>query len=389
MPTQWKPALPQPLAERRARQAVADAPSKNFQLLFAGAELVLNYDRRKEYQAKARQDLKDVAAAGTQVARDEAGREAAKRAGDPKQMLLAYLKDTIPGLEEAERIVEELVPDFLADLAGAVPYFGPCLQIVRGSTNLVLAARSGVQLYDLKKTAPIVTPGAPLGAVKAMQELVEREIARELLVGGRQIAAGSASIAVTAANFGADYASPVIGAANALLSFTHNVFLHARDNREMKRANLLLADTGRLTVEVFNASPILGCFLVGQVPTSDLLNMISSQIGASPDWMTQVEKVAKDHIHPLQYRAAKLIQSSRFYLKSPNEQLFQTQLNKASLLPIDGNGPEAYVNLALNKKYNFGRQVSEAKHTVRTGVTNAGRGVLQRMGVLKAPVQLP
>ena len=386
---QWKPALPQPLAERRARQAIAAAPSANFQLLFAGAELVLNYDRRKEYRARATQDLRTIAGLGAEVGKAQAQKEAIRRFGNPKQMLIDHVRDAIPGIEDVEQIVEELLPDFMADVAAMAPYVGPCIQVARGSTNLVLAIRSGVQLHEIRKAAPVVTPGAPLGAVKAMQKVVEREIEKELLVGGRQIAAGTASITVTAASLGADYASPIIGAANALLSFTHNVYLHWRDSREMKQANLVLGSPTGPTIEVFNSCPILGCFLVGQVPTSDLLHMISSQIGSSPDWMTQVEKVAKDHVHPLQYRAAKLIQSSRFYLKSPNEGLFQSQLNKAALLPIDGNGPMAYVNLALNRKYNFGRQVSEAKHAVRTQATSTGKGILQRMGLMKAPVQLP
>ncbi|HEU4628710.1 MAG TPA: hypothetical protein VFS08_03165 [Gemmatimonadaceae bacterium] len=385
MTTQWKPALPGQLAEQRARKAIADSPSQNLQLLFAGAELVLNYDRRKEYRAQATQDLREVATIGAGVAREKLGGMVA----NPKQMLLDYLRDALPGVEELEQIVEELVPDFLADMAGAAPYFGPCLQVVRGGTNLVMAARGTIHRYDITKAKPIITPGAPLRAVEAMQEAVEREIARELLVGSRQIAAGSASIAVTAASWGADYASPIIGAANALLNFTHNVYLHHRDNKEMRRANVLLKAPGGVTLDVFDTSPILGCFLVGQVPTSDLLNLIGTRIGSGPNWMSDVEKLVKKHIHPLQYRAAKLIQSSRFYLKSPNEALFEAMQNKAALLPVDGNGPKAYYNLAMNKKYNFGRQVSEAKHSVRKQVRGFGERMLQKMGVMKAPVQLP
>ena len=374
MSTQWKPALPGQLAEQRARAAVAAAPSQNLQLLFSGAELVLNYDRAKEYRAKATQDLREAATIGKDALADKLG----PMVPNPKQMLVDYIRDAIPGIEDVEQIIEQLIPDFVGELAGAVPYFGPCVQVARGSTNLVMAARSTVQRYEVTKAKPVITPGSPLKAVEAMQEVIDREIARELLVGGRQIAAGSASIAVTAANFGADYASPVIGVANALLSFTHNVFLAWRDNREMKQANVLLKAPDGVTLLVFDTSPILGCFLVGQLPTSDLLNQIASTIGSSPDWQTQVEVIVKKHIHPLQYRAAKLIQSSRFYLKSPNEQLFSNMHNKATLLPVDGNGPKAHLNQVLNKKYNFGRQVSEAKHTVRKQVRGAGERCCRR-----------
>ncbi|HEX5437953.1 MAG TPA: hypothetical protein VFW98_12385 [Gemmatimonadaceae bacterium] len=382
-PTQWKSALPQQVAEQRARQAIANAPQQNLQLLFSGAQLVFNYDRAKEYKRQAMADVQSLAGCAEAVA----STAASKVFGNPRQMLIDFVMDALPGIDEVEQIIEELLPNFLVEVAAAAPYIGPCIHVARGSTNLVMAARSGVHLYDVKKSAAQITPGAPLRAVEAMQVVIEREIAKEVLRGSRLIASGAAEITVMAASLGADYATPIIGAANALMSLVQNVYLHWRDRKELRTANGLLADPTGVKLEVFETCPILGCFLVGMVPTSDLLNMIATQIGASPDWMSQVETIVKKHIHPLQKRAAGLIQSSRFYLKSPNEHLFATHFNKATLRAVDGGGPKAMINLVRNKKYNFGRQVSNAKYYVRSKATTGAKRGLQKLGVMNAPAK--
>ena len=196
--------------------------------------------------------------------------------------------------------------------------------------------------------------------------------------------AAAVEITLTALSMGADWASPTIGAANALFSCAQNVFFHILDMREMKQANRVMQQPP-VTLAVFDTSPIVGCFYVGMVPTSDLLAGIASQIGSTPDWMTQTEKIVKQHIHPLQARAARLIQSSRFYLDTPMERSnlqFRVQ-NKASLRAIDGRGPQAKVNLLMNKKYNFGRQVSEAKYTVRGAIRNRVAWSAERAGLSK------
>ena len=106
MSTQWKPALPGQLAEQRARAAVAAAPSQNLQLLFSGAELVLNYDRAKEYRAKATQDLREAATIGKDALADKLG----PMVPNPKQMLVDYIRDAIPGIEDVEQIIEQPSP---------------------------------------------------------------------------------------------------------------------------------------------------------------------------------------------------------------------------------------------------------------------------------------
>lgn len=173
----------------------------------------------------------------------------------------------------------------------------------------------------------------------------------------------------------------MIGAANAIFSFAQNVFFHILDMREMKKANRAMRDHPHVTLKVFDTSPIVGCFYVGMVSTSDLMAGIAYQIGSSPDWKRDAERIIKKHIHPLRERAAILIQNSRFYLNTPMEQANRRLQNKAALRAVDGKGPTAKYNLLMNKKYNFGRQVSQAKYVVRGAIRNTAAKGLERGGM--------
>lgn len=372
-------------AELAARRAIAESSQRNVDVIFNGARLVLNYDRRKEYRAAAVADLRTAASSGL-----EAGAEAAReRILDPRRAVVALLREMLPGATEIEEAIEDLIPDIAAELASAAPYLGPCISVARGATNLAAAGRHTFQRVKVQQHSQVITPGAPLLAVKNMQKVLERQIGREVSTGSRHIATGATNITLTALSMGADWASPTIGAANALFSFAQNVYFHILDMREMKQANQAMQQP-HVTLAVFDTSPIVGCFHVGMVPTSDLLAGIAYQIGATPDWMTQTEKIVKQHIHPLQSRATVLIQQSRFYLDTPMEHAnlsFRAQ-NKASLRAIDGSGPKAKYNLVMNKKYNFGRHVSEAKYTVRGAITKRVAGGLERAGFRRLGAQL-
>lgn len=373
---------PMSAAEMQARLAVARAAQQNVDLLFNGARLVLNYDRRKEYRSAALADLRDAASSGSE-ALFEAGKEhMQERYGNPKRAVIALLREMLPGASEIEEAVEDLIPDLVGELAAAAPYLGPCISIARGTTNLGKAGRHTFQRVKVDKHSKVVAQGAPLLAVKNMRKALDRKIGAEVSTGSRHIAAGSAEIAVTAASMGGDWASPVIGTANALYSFAQNVFFHILDMREMKQANRAM-QVPHVTLEVFNTSPIIGCFYVGMVSTSDLMAGISQQIGSSRDWQSSAEKIIRDHIHPLQERATILIQSSRFYLETPMERANPMLQNKAAVRAVDGKGPKASYNLLMNKKYNFGRQVSQAQYVVRGAIRNTAAKGLERAGMRK------
>ena len=368
------PATP-PNADANARLLITLA-QQNVDAVFRGAELVLNYDRRREYKRAAMDDLRAAATSGADAAK--AGL-VGTIIGDPKAAVLALLHDMLPGVADIEEAVEDLIPELVTELAAAVPYLGPCISVAKGSTNLVKAGMHTWQRADVYRHGKHVTRGSPKAAVDAMGRVLERKIAIESFHGTRHLAAGAIEIAVTAADFGADVASPIVGAANALLCFANNVFWHILDRREMRQANTVLAQQEHITLDVFDTAPILGCYYVGMVSTSDLIAGVGSLIGGSPTWMSDTEKLVKSHIHPLQARAAALIQGSRFYLETPSMGLHAGMHNKASLRAIDGP-LTGTVNLALNKKYNFGRAVSQAKYSIRHQKRQGAARVLRGMG---------
>ena len=220
------------------------------------------------------------------------------------------LREMLPGVAESRGgRWEGLLPDLLG--GGWPPpsaYVGPPAVSMAKGRHESGAGRPGHLPPGCRwgSSVQVVTPGSPRRCGGRHGQVLERRIANEVLVGTRHLAAGSAEIAVTAASFGADYASPIIGTANALFSFAHNVYLNILDRNEMKEANLVLSQQEPIGPRVFDTSPILGCFYVGMSLHLDLIAGISVTIGSSDNWMSDTEKLIKDHIHPLQRRATAL-----------------------------------------------------------------------------------
>jgi hypothetical protein len=103
---------------------------------------------------------------------------------------------------------------------------------------------------------------------------------------------------------------------------------------------------------VFNACPLLGCYLITCSDDSALANFFVADIGL-PGWMDKVEKIKKTQLGPMQAVASKAIQSSRL-------ELVGLQSNKGMLEKKGG--------LAL------------AKAKIANAASNFAKGVKARLG---------
>jgi hypothetical protein len=74
--------------------------------------------------------------------------------------------------------------------------------------------------------------------------------------------------------------------------------------------NLHLQHPNTLSLEVFEDCPLLGCYLLVNSNTSDIVNLMLEEIG-QPDWKGNVEKMVKESITPMVKDANELINKSR------------------------------------------------------------------------------
>jgi hypothetical protein len=144
------------------------------------------------------------------------------------------------------------------------------------------------------------------GAANAALDCIIRLIDLDLKITGIEMAKDVTSIVA-----GAFQASPLAGAANAIVSILVNLRLYAMMAEEMREGNRLLGQ-GRYDLELFNASPVLGCYFLIMADTSLWINYSVLDIGA-PHWMDTVEQMAK-RAAPVREKARRLIRESRYAL---------------------------------------------------------------------------
>jgi hypothetical protein len=99
-----------------------------------------------------------------------------------------------------------------------------------------------------------------------------------------------------------------------------------RDIQERNAANVVLKQP-IIGVELFEANPLMGAYLICCAPTSVLVNtMLDSKNFNKPGMMDKVEQATKKHLKPLKSRARSLITEHRMYI--PGLQNFPGLLKK-------------------------------------------------------------
>lgn len=152
--------------------------------------------------------------------------------------------------------------------------------------------------------------GEPLKAIEAMSQVLRRERNADLTSGAISSAALAAQLACLFADAGVA-SRPIIGCSSNLAKLANILRLIVRDIREKDAANRLLQQG--VDISVFETSPITGAYYVCCASSSDLINIIYTQIG-NRGWQNTAEDVLAKHIRPLQQQARELIGMHRFHI---------------------------------------------------------------------------
>lgn len=233
-------------------------------------------------------------------------------AEDAAKQLIEEILSQFPArvAEEALRLIMELVPNFMTDLAASIaPYISLAPGSVKVVTNSFKALKQEYTWIETKYhiEAGAIRSGDPAIAANCILRLIERKRNNA----GRLAALYSTDVSVKAAGIAADAASwgvpsvsaivtPLQGAATALARLSLTVYAFARDVYEKYVANKMLrrAHGIRLTSKLFDECPLLGCYFISCSTTSDIINFLVEDMG-TPGWNLDVERMANDHIYPL------------------------------------------------------------------------------------------
>ncbi len=225
--------------------------------------------------------------------------------------VLHLLMELFDGLDLPD-IAMEIGAEFILDfVATALPVLGQIKSGAQAAAEWGRAARRGYQVYRVTGQKAYMLPGDPVAAADGVKRLLQREAALHSGKASIRTAQFASSTVALALDAGA-ISGPLISAGSALAKLSMQVYTIGIQHKEKQAGNELLRNPGALDASVFGPSPILGAYLLTCSNTSDIVNLLTSDIG-TPGWMDRTE-VMKRKIDPLLLEATKLIRASPYEL---------------------------------------------------------------------------
>lgn len=375
---------PQP-GMHRALAAIDQARADAIVTIFSGTRLQPHTLRSvfyaKELRKKAQTAQKNTTAAA------KAGVMAAT--ADSREAIRSALMQAVRELFDINQIVElagiiesavlEATIDFIAD---AAPYLGLAKNAKGTALGMFNTATSIVTRVQVGRSEASFLPGDPLAAVKALETLVNREIAFNGATTSREFLSLSAKTAGVAASWGGDVLSPVVGAANAIAGLIQTLTAAAIEFRDMRNGNLVL--TGTLDRNIFGKCPILACYFLTCASTSDIINLATSEIG-SAGFMDRAEQLRRN-IEVSRNKAAKALATSRYVLTRGGEEI-RPMARGSSFGPkirtketgTQGMSPKQFATMKAKKGI-----ASVKEHAVDMAKTQADRFAHNFSGIVRA-----
>ena len=114
---------------------------------------------------------------------------------------------------------------------------------------------------------------------------------------------------------------PIVAAGAAVATMCEKIVFIGLEFKRIKAGNALLK-SDQITSKLFDVTPVLGCFYLTCVNTSDILGVLVEDITTDRDWMLKWGQNKTKYIDPLQKEARRFIQASHFTLEPPPAQNF-------------------------------------------------------------------
>ncbi len=239
-----------------------------------------------------------------------------------------------PDLEFLELVLWTFETGLEELLASIVPYVGLGFSAARSVEKGAQLSKM-LCLQDQVVHAPQdFGRGDPITALKAVRELLDREVNKNLLLFASfstETAAKTAGILADGGTLTTAIAGAVASAARLLLKL-HNL---RRDYLEMKRARELLEEDFQqeselfgdmfmseeelverqgLRRKLFDEFPLAGAYFIASADTSVLINVLHDHVFCDPAYMLRVERAVRESFEPVRKAAHECIKQHRLCL---------------------------------------------------------------------------
>jgi hypothetical protein len=218
---------------------------------------------------------------------------------DPNQVFAAV------GLGSVEKFATELAP-FL----GAVSSGGKAI------VGWIGVVKTQWDRHSMEQKRFAISPGDPDAAFDALLLLMQREINSKAASAGVKTGAFTGKALGVFLDGGAA-TGPAIGLLEILAEILQTIVEYVRDYRECEAANKALT-LGALNLDLFNTSPVLGCYFLCVQDHSTIINFAVGDYG-TPNFVFDAERLIKK-IDPVLERARVFIQSSRLEIPGMDKQ---------------------------------------------------------------------
>lgn len=220
------------------------------------------------------------------------------------------------GTLDLEAIITELGIDFVADFVGsALPFVQ---QVKAGAKAASSWGTAASDWHKSRKTAiqrTILLPGDARSACDAVATLLRTSRDQHAALATIQ----TTQLAVSTAGLFADLGGvtgPAVAAASAVATTCQKIMIMGARYKEVQKVNAILSSptmATALTANIFEVSPLLGCYYLANNSTSSVLNILSNNI-IEDGWMAQWEQNKRQHLDPLLSECARFIMESRYVL---------------------------------------------------------------------------
>jgi len=208
-------------------------------------------------------------------------------------------------VEVADYLGREVFGNLVKEMA---PYAGILTSGANAIYQFGKLGQAWSRRADVRDCRVAVREGDPAKAVAAIERVLSRDMTRRLTQGS--MASFEAIARGVATATGGPLAETVAAGVMSIAKLTYQVYTVGQDFQDKAQANGVLSGVEPITYTVFDKYPLLGCYFVVCVDTSDVVNFMLDDMGTE-NWMDDVEKLTKQ-MQPIIQISRKLIADARF-----------------------------------------------------------------------------
>lgn len=261
---------------------------------------------------------------------------APKLTGTPStgaQLAEELYRDLVPPeiLGDVTSAINSLLPHFMQDLATSLtPFVGVIASGGGAVWSTTKAIRGKWRLeWSHHHAAHALAGMEPTAAFGALSRILERELTNEIFGASVSLADFGGKLAGMLAD-GGTATNAAIGLATGVVKLMNIIRIVVRDVLERNEANRRMA-SGRVDRTIFDASPIVGAYLICCVPASVLASAIFEDGFGQPGWQSRVEHAVATHHGPLKQQARRVVEAHRFWIPELYNSHGLLEVNKKKL----------------------------------------------------------